>query len=362
MNTCNPYDDISALLCDIPFQWRDALAKALACIMSYKKDRGTTCADIKNCESLTALLPIEKSGDTITFKYKDEKGIVTSRSFSVTDVVSDALDGVDPKCLMSQEEWDALSYSERLSAIFNKSCCVYTSCCECDDCDDCQHSCECKGYFLQGTPPFTVTYKDCDTKLSVTEEIAQEEYYICAMKGSITLSPGAVYIEAGNCGDATTTTTTSSTTTTTTEEPTTTTTTTSSTTTTTTEAPATTTTTTTSTTTTTTEAPVTTTTTTSTSTTTTETTTTSTTTTTTAAEALSYYLADEYDCGTCLVSQSSILVEIPTSHSIQLGKYYQPIAHPSGFVYYIINITPQPVAPAIALSINNFTTCGGACV
>jgi len=60
------------------------------------------------------------------------------------------------------------------------------------------------------------------------------------------------------------------------------------------------------------------------------------------------------------VTQSNILVTLPLSHTIQVGKFYTPTIA-SSFVYSIISDDLQSPATAIDLTTNNFTTCGGAC-
>lgn len=276
MAFCNPKAEISALLCNIPSQWRDSIVEALSCILSLNRDSNATCEAIKDCETLTYFEPIKRSGNTITLSYRDEKGVLYNRSVDLTTVINNILNGVDSSCLMDQEDWEELTFAEKLNAIYQKACCVHGNCtgggdsgcgCDCEGNPDepCigTNACKCMQYIITGAAPYTFSYKDCDTKL-VTEynSIDDNIVPICALKGSLILPLGVLFEETGECGDIPdTTTTTSSSTTTTTAAPTTTTTSTTttstSTTTTTTAAPTTTTTTTTtSTTTTTTIAPL----------------------------------------------------------------------------------------------------------
>lgn len=344
MAFCNPLQEFSALLCDIPFVWRDAIVRALNCVLSVSRNTTETCDSVKDCETLTQFQPIQKVGNIVTFSYKDEKGVTYNRSINIETVFDNLLEDIDPKCLMLQEEWDVLTYKEKLAAIYEKACCVQSQnnpdCCDCEDCEDCIGPCLCMSYLATGTPPYTVNYKDCTTKYPVEIEVTEaEEFQFCAIRGTVSVI-GGFYVEVGECGTeetTTTTTTTSSSTTTTTTEATTTTTTT-------------TTTTSTSTTTTTTAEPTTTTTTTS----------TSSTTTVTTAEPLFYYLADRYNCP-CALADAGVLVTLPQSHTVQIGKFYIPVVD-TDQVYTIVNSTPQTPNPATALTTNNFTTCGGACL
>lgn len=384
MNSCtpngkfsgNPKAEISALLCNIPFQWRDAIAEALTCALSQviNVDVTPSCDILKKCETVTQIFT-SITDNNVSVKYVNEKNITTISDLDLTEAINNALDEVDPKCLMSQEEWDALTYPERLNAVFAKVCCVHGDCqgnptsggCGCVDCEDVENpdecigltACPCVTYAVTGTPPFIFSYKDCESKAILEfESVEETEVHICAIRGTIVTPLGVFSNEIANtCEEIPVTTTTSSSTTTTTAAPTTTstTTTTTSTTSTTTIPPPTTTTTSTTTTTTVLPPPPTTTSTT----TTTTTTSTSTTTTTTVVGLRKYYLADEYDCNTCFVTQSNILVDLPSAHAVQLGKFYQ--SNNDGFVYNIVNSTPQLAGASIALLTGNFTTCGGAC-
>jgi flagellin-like hook-associated protein FlgL len=171
--------------------------------------------------------------------------------------------------------------------------------------------------------------------------------------------------------EGTTTTTTSTTSTTTTIVPTTTTTSTT-TSTTTTIAPTTTTTstttaaptTTTSTTTSTTTAASTTTTSTTTSTTTespTTTTTTSTTTTTTTAIVYDHYIADKYQCSTCTLVTSGLVVAFPAGQTVTINKFY-PDAGDVNHVYEIVGTFGTGPGLILDTSFGQFDTCALACV
>lgn len=373
MAFCNPKEELSAILCNasVPPEWRDAIVRALSCVISLRRDDEGFCNGVKECETLTAFQPIVRVGNTLTFSYKDEKKVVHSRSVDLTTVINNLLTDVDVSCFMEQEDWEELTFPEKLNAIYEKACCVHGNCsgdgesgCGCEDCGDGEgpcigtNACRCTQYTITGTAPYTFSYKDCDTKLLTEyESIDDNVVEICALKGSLILPLNTFSVEEGDCGITTSSTTTSSSTTSTTTEATTTTTTTStSTTSTTTAAPATTTTTTSSTTTTTTAAPTTSSTTTTTST----TTSTSTTTTTTEAPTFLYYLADEYNCNDCVLWNQNILVRLPASHTVQVGKFYLPEIF-VGLLYNILSEDPQTPGGAVPLTTNNYSTCGGAC-
>jgi hypothetical protein len=154
------------------------------------------------------------------------------------------------------------------------------------------------------------------------------------------------------------TTTTTSTTTSTTTVPTTTTTT--STTTSTTTAPTTTTTTTTSTTTSTTTAPTTTTSTTTSTTTAPTTTTTTSTTSTTTTVVYDHYIADKYQCSTCTIVSSGLIVAFPVGQTVTIGRFY-PDAADLNHVYEITGTNPTGPGYVLDISSGNYTTCALAC-
>jgi len=149
--------------------------------------------------------------------------------------------------------------------------------------------------------------------------------------------------------------TTSTTTTTTTAVPTT------STTTTTTTAVPTTSTTTTSTTTSTTTGPPTTTTSTTTSTTTAPTTTTTTSTTsTTTTVVYDHYIADKYQCSTCTIVSSGLIVAFPVGQTVTINRFY-PDAADLNHVYQITGTNPTGPGYVLDTSSGNYATCGDAC-
>lgn len=193
--------------------------------------------------------------------------------------------------------------------------------------------------------------------------------------GNVLYSQGVIIITDEEYQDAmipysgpptTTTTTTSTTSTTTTGVPTT-----STTSTTTTAAPTTTTSTTstttlapTTTTTTTTIAPTTTTTTSTTTSTTTEppttTTTTTSTTSTTTTVVYDYYTADKYQCSTCTVVSSGLIVSFPVGQTVTTSRFY-PDAADLNHVYQITGTNPTGPGYVLDISSGNYATCGDAC-
>ena len=95
---------------------------------------------------------------------------------------------------------------------------------------------------------------------------------------------------------------------------------------------------------------------------TTTTTTTSTTSTTTTAYVpvtYDYYLANEYTCPGCSLSQTDVIVAFPTGFSYIGSHYYGDISH-SGFVYKI-NSSTSPGVAVILDTIGSNSNCSLAC-
>lgn len=345
MKICNGKIDLDKYLCEIPFDWREDIINAIIAIEAGNNN-SSNCENIQNCQTVTSLSPFTLVGTILTIKYTDENGTVKTSTIDISPIIEDSLDNIDPKCIATEEEWAEMTNKERLQAIFNRSCCIFNNdivegCCECEpNCIDCNFDCSCVAYYLTAeTVPYDLTYKDCETKGFETIEVTESLHYQCAIRNSLVLPLDVTYFEVEECGISTTTT---STTTTTTAAPTTTTTT-SSTTTTSTEA-------------------TTTTTTTSTSTTSTSTTSTTSSTTTTTTEAWAYYPANEHRCSDCIITQTDILVRIPSSQTVEPGKHHLPVGHPTGFVYNVTSASQQAPGAAIDIISTNFTTCGGACI
>ena len=119
MNICNCLLDLQALFCDIPSKWRKGIVDAICYINSSRK---STCECFDKCETLTSLSGFTLVGSILSINYKDENGQTSTSSVDLNDALDNLLDGVDPKCLMSQETWDELSPSERIQFIISAHC------------------------------------------------------------------------------------------------------------------------------------------------------------------------------------------------------------------------------------------------
>lgn len=117
--TCNNCEEVmSKYLCDVPSEWRKQIVKVVCSAMVSTEN----CEKFKDCEALTSLSAFSVDGTEVCISYKDENGVIVERCFDFGDIMNSSLDGVDPNCLMTQEEWDALSHLERIQAIIDYGC------------------------------------------------------------------------------------------------------------------------------------------------------------------------------------------------------------------------------------------------
>src|SRR4051812_44610138 len=118
MSTLECSDCISnykAKLSFMPDSWASALAKLLCDL----KGSGTSCDDVKNCESLTKLSPFEISDGQACIEFTDENKVVVRRCFSVDLLLNSSLDNIDPKCIATMTEWSNMTFSQRFQALVN---------------------------------------------------------------------------------------------------------------------------------------------------------------------------------------------------------------------------------------------------
>ena len=73
---------------------------------------------------------------------------------------------------------------------------------------------------------------------------------------------------------------------------------------------------------------------------------------------LDYYLANEYECGTCTVSASNVVVGFTTGTSVTIGQFYNDTLV-SGFVYEILSVSTGPAYNTCILP--GQSTCAAAC-
>lgn len=115
--TCNNCEElIGKYLCDLPSEWRTQIAKVICKFINPTVP--LNCDDVKKCETLTTLSAFTVDGSEVCITYTDENGQSHERCFSISDIKPQ----LDPKCIMSQEDWDLLTWEEQIQAIIDYAC------------------------------------------------------------------------------------------------------------------------------------------------------------------------------------------------------------------------------------------------
>lgn len=107
-------------LCNLPYQWRKQIAKAIC--VSISEQQSLSCSDITKCETLTSLSAFTITGDTICITYKDENKQSFERCFSLQELQNSTLNQVDPKCVADINAWLLMTYEEKIQAIIDFAC------------------------------------------------------------------------------------------------------------------------------------------------------------------------------------------------------------------------------------------------
>src|SRR5688572_21514820 len=111
--------EIEKQLESLPKQWRLEIAKF---VCSYLEENNIDCEDVINCQTVTSLSEFTVSGTNVCISYTDENLVTVNRCFDFEDVLNSTLDEVDPQCLMTQAQWNVLSYTQRWQAMVTKVC------------------------------------------------------------------------------------------------------------------------------------------------------------------------------------------------------------------------------------------------
>lgn len=111
---------MSEILCQLPSEWRKQLVKAICKYFDNQSE--LACADVTNCETVTTLSSFTINEGSVCITYKDEDKQEFTRCFSLDELYNDMLGEVDPKCITSQETWDAMTATEKIQAIIDYAC------------------------------------------------------------------------------------------------------------------------------------------------------------------------------------------------------------------------------------------------
>lgn len=116
--TCNNCEELlGKYLCDIPFEWRTQLVKVICKYLNISSE--LDCNDVKKCETLTALSAFTVTKDEVCIEYTDENKVKWRRCFNIQTPHLN----LNPNCIMSQEDWDLLTWNEQIQAILDYVCC-----------------------------------------------------------------------------------------------------------------------------------------------------------------------------------------------------------------------------------------------
>jgi hypothetical protein len=116
-------EQIEKYLSSLPEKWKDELVQILCLIKEGKQE--PDCNTVKECETVTTLSDFTVNGTTISIQYKNEAGVTVTRSFDAETIINEVLDDIDPACLATEEEWESLTFLQRMQLLVDKQC----SCC-----------------------------------------------------------------------------------------------------------------------------------------------------------------------------------------------------------------------------------------
>jgi hypothetical protein len=121
VNCLNCEDKLAKYLCDVPEKWRTQIVKAMC--LAIEADNATLdCSDVNKCAYTANLSAFYRNGSSISIDYTDEYKNTVTRSFNYEVLVENSMDGLDPKCIATQEDWDAMTYLEKIQTIIDYDC------------------------------------------------------------------------------------------------------------------------------------------------------------------------------------------------------------------------------------------------
>jgi hypothetical protein len=116
-------EQIADYLKNLPSEWAEKLTDLLVQIKCSQTQ--PTCAEVKECETLTSLSAFRVTGSQACITYKDEDGVSIERCFDAGDLINGLLD-VDPDCLADETTWNSLTFKEKFQLLINSHC----DCCD----------------------------------------------------------------------------------------------------------------------------------------------------------------------------------------------------------------------------------------
>ena len=214
INCINCQEKLGIYLADVPYQWRTQIINAICENLEVDLD----CKSIKNCQHRASLSAIVYKNGVISITYVDEFNETFVRSFEVKTIMDGTMEGLDPKCIATQEDWDAMGYLQKIQAVidFDCNCCTTSSTTTTTTAQVPTTSSStttttlalCTNYLITNgtTEPINIGWVDCsDSSIKGTILDPGQVIAICSVRGGIS-APGATIEVIGACPETTSTT------------------------------------------------------------------------------------------------------------------------------------------------------------
>src|SRR6476469_2569042 len=113
INCINCQEKLGIYLADVPYQWRTQIINAICENLEVDLD----CKSAKNCQHRASLSAIVYKNGVISITYVDEFNESFVRTFEVKTIMDGTMTGLDPKCIATQQDWDAMGYLQKIQAV-----------------------------------------------------------------------------------------------------------------------------------------------------------------------------------------------------------------------------------------------------
>src|SRR6187402_3013411 len=110
--------DFEEILKDIPRKWREAIIQILMDITASCTAGEVTCADVRECETVTTISEWVINDTQVCIKFINETGVEVERCFDVENILNEQLNNgnIDPSCITTPTVWNTLTYTEKFQA------------------------------------------------------------------------------------------------------------------------------------------------------------------------------------------------------------------------------------------------------
>lgn len=121
-NNCK--QQVLQMLASLPSSWRESIANAICDAVTGNLT--PDCTDVQDCidniYQNTELSEFEIDGTTVCIKYTDINGVEVERCFDFSEIINNSLENLDPKCLATPIDWNAMSYREKWQRLIDQVC------------------------------------------------------------------------------------------------------------------------------------------------------------------------------------------------------------------------------------------------